>query len=374
MKILIVTGIFPPDLGGPANYVPTIAQALAKKHEIVSIVTLSDIANHDDSSFDFPVLRIKRHQNTAVRRILTIIAIANLARDVDLVYLNGLVFEGIFAAKVILRKPVAVKVVGDTVWESAMNKCKTLATIDEFQKPSNRSCLYNLLHWMQKTYTNAADIVITPSNYLHNIVSRWGVISSKIYTVYNSTSIPSQEVNKKIEFDVVSVARLVSWKGIDDLIRICALNNWKCLVIGEGPERSRLQMLVHKLNAPVTFAGSIPRMHVTDQIRRAKVFVLNSTYEGLPHVVLEAQLADRPVVATNVGGTSEIVKNGETGLLVKPGNLHELQSAISLLLTDENFYQYLVQSAKHRTIQLCSYECMIESTTFLLESIVKAGS
>src|SRR6185503_14029509 len=113
MKVLLVTGIFPPDAGGPARYVPQMASALARQHEVVAVVTLSDRLDHDDRAFGFRVVRIARNQNRQLRRWRTVRTIAREAGRADVVYLNGLVLEGKVATRLLARRPTVIKVVGD---------------------------------------------------------------------------------------------------------------------------------------------------------------------------------------------------------------------------------------------------------------------
>ena len=89
MRVLLVTGIFPPDHGGPASYVPAIASGLKEReHEIVAVITLSDSLAHDDSHFGFPVVRLPRARFRPKRLLQTIVAIYRLAQLSDVVYLK----------------------------------------------------------------------------------------------------------------------------------------------------------------------------------------------------------------------------------------------------------------------------------------------
>ena len=75
MKILIVVGIFPPDIGGPATFVPLIAKKLVENNYQIEVICLSDSLNHNDNNFDFSVHRIKRRQSLIKRWIKTVLKI-----------------------------------------------------------------------------------------------------------------------------------------------------------------------------------------------------------------------------------------------------------------------------------------------------------
>ena len=100
MNILITTGIFPPDVGGPAKFVPLIANNLSKNH-ILKVITLSEVTNIVDE-FDYRVLRIKRKQNKLFRFLKTVILIIKEGRKVNVIFVNGLWLE-VYIAILFLR-------------------------------------------------------------------------------------------------------------------------------------------------------------------------------------------------------------------------------------------------------------------------------
>lgn len=151
----------------------------------------------------------------------------------------------------------------------------------------------------------------------------------------------------KDEFVFAAVGSLVSHKGFDFLVR--ALEDFKSpvgtpllLIIGSGPERKKLEMLVHdlKLVERVWFLGDCP--HAPALMRDvANAVVLPSLREAVPIVLLEAGFYGRPCVATDVGGVGEIIRHEETGLLVLPGDVKGLRSAMQRLVENREYGRYL---------------------------------
>ncbi|MGZ4336352.1 MAG: glycosyltransferase [Gaiellaceae bacterium] len=134
---------------------------------------------------------------------------------------------------------------------------------------------------------------------------------------------------------VGSVGRLETQKGFDVLLSALRLvPNAELLVIGDGPEGGHLQELARDLGVAerVTWAGwlSDPRVRLAEM----DVFVLPSRFEGFPLAVVEAMLAERPVVATTAGSVRDAVIEGETGLLVPPDDPESLAGAINQVLAD----------------------------------------
>jgi glycosyltransferase involved in cell wall biosynthesis len=366
MRILIVTGIFPPDLGGPASYVPAIASALVERgHEVLGVVTLTD-APQDDGSRSYPVLRVARQTNRWLRRLLVIRQIYRAAADAEVVYLNGLVLEGIIAAKLMRRRRVVVKVVGDLIWERACAAGATALNLDDFQA-ARLPLRWRALRTLQRAYMRAADLVITPSRYLEGIVRGWDCAA--VRTIYNACSAEIDRRPAQPTTDLVTVARLVPWKGIDELIDVAAHAGWSLDIVGEGPSRAALEAQLRALGPAascIRLVGALPHERMADAMRSARVFVLNSSYEGLPHVVLEAKAAGVPVIATAAGGTREVVNDDKDGVLVPVGATAELRRAIAALLVDPAHRERLTATAR---IQLgeFSFGRMVELTEAALE-------
>ncbi len=368
LKLLIVTGIFPPDHGGPASYVPAIATALSQKHTIIAVITLTEDQTYDDAIYPFPVKRIRRQQNRLIRRIQTIATIYQLAKTADVVYLNGLVLEGVIASKILRRKPTVIKVVGDMIWERARVNGMTQDTIDDFQHQSY-NLKWNILKKLQGWYTNLADKIITPSQYLAEIVAQWGINKNKIKVIYNSVhTLPSDDkINQDKQIDCITVARLVPWKGISELINVVIPNNWTLNIIGDGILKTTLEKQVNPSQTHlVKFLGYIPKEQVIEEIAKAKIFILNSTYEGLPHIVLEAKAAGVPVIATAVGGTPETITDGVNGYLIQAGDNQALTEKIRYLLDNPGERQRIGQAGQKQVKEFFSFETMVLQTEQVL--------
>jgi len=352
MNILIITGIFPPDIGGPATYVPLIAQALVERGHQVRVVTLSDVAPAGDSACSFPLLRIPRGQWYPLRWLRTAGAIIRHGRSADVLFVNGLALEAV-AANLFLRKPLVQKIVGDLAWERTRTAGIATDTLEVFQR-KKYSLRVELLKKLRSFWSRNSTALIAPSKYLKNIITGWGIPAAKIQVVYNAVRIPERSagappavlrrLTEKARV-IVSVGRLVPWKGFDDLIRIAkALPDVRVCIIGEGPHRGALERLILEqgLSDRVHLIGACSRSEVFAYLLHADLFVLNSLYEGLPHIVLEAMSAGIPVIATDTGGTGELVQDHYNGLLVQPADRAGLDHAIRLVLGDQSLRDRLV--------------------------------
>lgn len=351
MNILITTGIFPPDIGGPANFVPRIAEWLISRGHIVNVVCWSDELDHDDTQYAFELHRLSRKGSRMARLVRTVLCLYRLGRYADIVFANGLDLEVRIAAG-LLQKPELHKVVGDRAWEIARVRGWYSNTIDDYQIAAKPLRL-RLLDRIRNISLARASLVVAPSNYLANIVSGWNRRSCPIQVIYNSTELDmtSQPIDLPgfTGQTIITVCRLVPWKGVDRLIRVLVrLPNCRLVVAGDGPDRFKLQAEAVQLGVAdrVLFIGQVDKRQVRALLEASDLFVLNSGYEGLPHVVLEAMAARVPVIATDVGGTSEVVRDNETGLLISYGNDQQLLDRIKLLLNSPELSQSLTANAR----------------------------
>jgi len=240
MNVLIVTGIFPPDIGGPATYVPQVAKGLAELGHRVTVITLSDRLGHeeDDRAYPFRVIRLRRGIGKPWRQLLTVFHLLRLGRKADVLFVNGLALESVLA-NFVLRKPIVIKVVGDLAWERATAKGWTGDSFEAFQQ-KRYGVKIELLKRLRTWWTCRADKVIVPSRYLAPWVQAWGVSQSKVKIIYNAVEIPNGvcpiKVPLKTRFKVITVGRLVPLKRVDKVIEaISQLEAAGLVVVGDGP-------------------------------------------------------------------------------------------------------------------------------------------
>lgn len=133
---------------------------------------------------------------------------------------------------------------------------------------------------------------------------------------------------------IVYSGRLIYGKGVADLVRavkLLALNDVQCVIVGDGPERQYLKDLA---GPNIEFVGEKPLGEAIKILKSGDIFVNPSYTEGLPTAVIEAALCGKAIVATNVGGTPEIVQHEVSALLVSPRNVPKLVEAIRRLIDD----------------------------------------
>jgi glycosyltransferase involved in cell wall biosynthesis len=319
MNILITVGIFPPDIGGPASFVPKISDFLIENGHNVKIICLSEVGNiHTEDNLD--VIRIKRSNNLPIRWIKTIYQIVKNGRRSDLIFVNGLGVESAIA-NLILQKQLIRKIVGDPVWERAYNKKRITESFDDFQI-NKHSFLIEVQKLLRNWSINSAEIVITPSDHLKSFVSGIGY-SKKILKINNGVNIT--DINRanesKADINLIIISRLVVQKNINIVIEAMKLldnKNLKLSIIGEGGEFSKLENTIHDLNLQnqVQLLGKIDNNKISQFLLTADIFIQASDYEGLPHSVLEAINYEVPILSTETGGCKDLLNDGERGFII----------------------------------------------------------
>jgi glycosyltransferase involved in cell wall biosynthesis len=370
LRILIITGIFPPDIGGPATYVPQIATALANLGHHVRVLTLSDQLDHDDCVYTFPVKRLPRKRFKLWRWIRTMTRIVHLGRQADVLFVNGLALEAVLA-NIWLRKPLVQKVVGDLAWEQASNRGWVADAFEAFQQ-RRHGLKVEVLKFLRTWWTKRAHHVIAPSRYLARWVAQLGIPEWRISVIYNALDlmhdIQPPEVPLPTPINVATICRLIPLKRVHNVIEAIA----KCegvglVLIGDGPERAALEGVARAtgLSERVYFAGQRPRREALSLLAACDLLVLNSTHEAFPHVILEAMSLGLPVIATAVGGTPEIVQDGENGRLIAPDAPGALAEALIKLVSSHAERRRLAYGAQ-RNAERFGLEQMVVETEAVL--------
>ncbi len=333
MRLVIATPLYPPEIGGPATYIKELEKGLPS-HGIkdISIVKFSEVRH---------LPKFLRHY-VYYRRVLKALRNADAVLALDPVSVG---YPAHCAAKK-LKKPLIVKIVGDYAWEQGRQRFGVTQELDEFVRTKQRSLFVQLLQKIQTRVAKGAVKIIVPSPYLKGIVSHWGVSEEKIVPIYNSVELPKEiPVREKEEgkFLIVSAGRRVPWKGFEAIECVAEKHpHWQVFI-----------------------ASGLPRIEMLAWMQAADVFVLNSTYEGLSHVLIEAMMLGTPVIATNVGGNPFLIENGKTGILIPSKDDDALEEALTNTEHDPGAAKNRAQLAQ-KNREVFSSSRMVELTASLL--------
>jgi len=208
-------------------------------------------------------------------------------------------------------------------------------------------------HWkVQKLAQRAAEKIVVPSPSVAQIARECcNVPEKKIIVIPNAIDLDDFRKSgvspPSPEFPIGFLGRLDPIKRVPDLVK--AMRNvphGHLHIFGDGPERGEIAKTADQpgLKDRVTLHGAVQRPQ--DALARIQLLVLPSAAEGFGLVLIEAMAAGIPVVATNVAGIRDVVKDGETGLLVPPGDPQQLAQAINRLIGDAMLRNRLIESAQ----------------------------
>ena len=376
MDILFTVGIFPPDIGGPASFVPNIAKYLINKGHNVKIICLSD-KEHLTYKDDINVIRINRSSPIIFRWLKTIVKIYSNSKKSDLIFVNGLGTETTIA-NLFIRKKVIRKIVGDPVWERVYNKNLIDESFDDFQE-NNHGLSISLQKMIRNWSINKSNLIITPSQHLKNFIDKIG-FDKNIFVINNGVNI--EQHNKVVlENNIIQllvVSRLVSQKNIDSIIKaVKVMENENIIlnIVGDGSEINNLKLLVKKyeLDKKINFIGKIENTKLNEYLKDADIFIQASNYEGLPHSILEAMNFEIPILSTDVGGCSVLLNKGERGYIIPmPVSEVEISEGIRKIINNKNEAKSKARLAKNYLNQEHNFNTNAEIYHEKIKEVVKS--
>jgi glycosyltransferase involved in cell wall biosynthesis len=346
MRILIV--IHSLQLGGAERSVVNLTKQWHKNGHSVLVVTL-DAASVDYFTLEGSAERIalglaRNSENSFHRLIMNFQRIRSLRKI--LIAWKPEIVVGMMTASAVL-----------SILASFGLSCRTIAA-ERVYPPSVK--LNRMLEWFRsKTYRYAEAILMQTSDGADWIKDN--LKYKRVAVIPNSVSSPLPELQpilspellaKKSDKILLSVGRLVDQKDHTLLIEACEplfseYPDWKLVIIGEGPERQKLEQLIQKKNLQqhILLPGHAGNM--SSWYTRAEIYVLTSHFEGFPNSLIEAMAHECAVVSLDIKtGPSDLIEHGVNGLLVSDRDPRTLNAILAGLMGNENERMRLSRSAK----------------------------
>lgn len=331
-KVLLISSIFPPQVGGPAIFTSRFSEWLIKKNSRVNILSYTNSNTLKSSKIHLVSLKTKR-----VFAFLNFIYLIKKYSNKDTLILSNGAFIETYLACLFTKRKYVIKIPGDPVWEFSTNRKWTSSSIEEFQFEKLKFFQLVLRTFFNKSF-KYAKLLIAPSQQLANFAKNWGVDENKIQLIYNcvdSNQFKSNNSNN-IKYDLVTVCRLVPWKGLEELIYAAIDLKLKLAIIGDGPLKNHLQSIVSQASPGIDFLGNIENQKVMEILRMSKVFVLNSEYEATSYALIEAKMCGLPVIAKFNDGNSTVIRNNIDGFIVNQNSREDLKFSIKKLISDDH--------------------------------------
>ena len=371
MKILQVSAYFPPFLGGSEGYCYQLSKRLAARGHQVTVLTskLDRNTNTREMMDGFtvwrqPCLGVFWGMNPA-----TFILNKLLSQEFDIVHSHSYIFltsNQAALARNLVKTPLVLHLHGGL---DARALTSDFSTRFKFHL-KKRIYDQTLGRWTAQ----ASDALASVSRRdLQLAKELWHINKEKLNWVPNAVDpVTFNGNNHNDGLNVVFVGRLEPWKGIRTFLEVADIirtkrNDVSFVIAGDGS----LSQYVREFSRThgIKHLGQVPHSLVPAILHESSVLVLPSYMEGLPTVCLEALASGVPVVASRVGGTSEVVIDGETGYLFDPGNARSCAEGALRLLSDEKLRVRMGEEGRKLVVGDYNWETVLGKIEGIYEAL-----
>jgi glycosyltransferase involved in cell wall biosynthesis len=225
-------------------------------------------------------------------------------------------------------------------------------------------------------YKHANKILAVSKAVAEEAIGYYRLPKEKVVVIHNGVQLIHAREEEREENLILSAGRMTWRKGFTYLIEAMPhiLKEYpkaKLLLVGDGAYKRFLEEHTKRLQLEksVSFCGNLPREKLLHLYAKAHAYVQPSLYEPLGNTVLEAMAAERPVIATRVGGIPEIITNEKDGLLIAPQSGLQIAEAVKTIFSDVSWSKKLGENAKARVEKSFSWELAAKKTLQLYESM-----
>ena len=367
MKIAILVYLFPPIwTGGTEIATFNVAKYLIRKNHEIHIVTTLDTGQNDYNIDNGMIIhRIPGKDVEYFGSIYFWINVIKILKSIspDIIHIQSAAMGiPIILLKKLIKKPILLWLRGSEIylpWPLKSTKLRLIFKNVDSTIALTRDMKDKIQHLSQR------QIQVIPNGVETDKFSSFSKIESR-----NDLKISDNELI------ILYVGSLRPIKGVEILIKAIYLldkdiDGFKLLIIGNGPQEEYLKNLVikYELIEKIKFIGRISNDIIHKYFLASDIFVLPSSSEGFPNVILEAMAAGLPIVASNVCGLSEILKQNENGLLVEPGVPEDLAKSILILLTNNELRSKMIINNR-QLIKKYTWESVIDILAKEYEIIV----
>ncbi|MDD4994898.1 MAG: glycosyltransferase family 4 protein [Patescibacteria group bacterium] len=341
MKILITTGIFPPDIGGPATYVENLSAELKKLGHEIEIITYGQ----PNAVEGMRIHGVSRKPCVYIRYFTFFINVLRHGRKADLIYTFDILSAGLptAIANVYLRKKIFLRLGGDYLWEKAAESGQRV-TLSEYYGRNlyTRGMAFRLI----KLVLTRSSHIIFSTDFQRNIYlkvfpfieAKSSVILNPFPQILKGQSLSYAEPDKIFLF----AGRLIKLKNLADLIKIFVELRTEgkkifLSVYGDGPEKDNLKRIVRESRSDeyIKIFDGIPHQGVIERIKLAYACILPSFSEISPNFGMECMKLGKPLIITRDNGMEEIFEGRST--LTNPMDREEIKKDIARLAEESDY-------------------------------------
>lgn len=345
MKILFASGIFEPESGGPATYVPKLAKLLVEAGHEVKVITYSDKETYDfDSSYPFSVKRIKRASKISNYLRYLLAVIKNISWC-DFVYSFDYISAGlpVWLASRLIRKKYVIRVGGDFIWERYLEfEIKSMPLKEFYQRELYKN--YPVYFYLIRIVLKGAKAIIFNSRQQRELYQKYyDLDKSRLHTIYNPIPFPKNPPRRThVDKEIIFAGRFIEMKNNKTVIRAFAkFNNpeFKLILIGDGPQKESMQQLVKdlKIESQVEFMSPIRQKVLWQRIINCYYFIIASWTDVSPNQVYECLALDIPVLLTEENYLS---LDTSKWLTLDPHSVTSLAELMDYLTVPQHYHDF----------------------------------
>jgi len=310
MKIVLATGIFPSEIGGPATIVEQLAGGLARSGFEIAVGTYT--SNHhagNQQSRNYPGYPIYR-KNVFFNYLKYFLTLYRLVRPGDIIFAFDALSAGLPSALVGLLKGnrLVIRLGGDFLWEKLFNEGRTELAMPDFYQAKNNysgSFRFKIIKWVLK---QAAKVVLT-NQWFFDVIGRPYGLAEKKVTIINNPFPPVSEKHRSGSNLAIAAGRFIRTKRFKELIKIFSEiknQNARLVIYGSGPLAAELKSAA---NFKIEIKDSISQSALAEKIAASRFYIQSSISEVSPNTVLQALAVGTPVLMSNDGGYADWLKD-----------------------------------------------------------------
>ena len=334
MKILIATGIYIPEIGGPATYIPNLVKEFIKLGHQVKIITYSDISKFEG---DDNVIRVKR-SNKLSNYYRYYKALKKEVKGYDIIYAFDHFSAGIPSALISKKYkiPLYIRVGGDFIWERYLDRSKDLITLKDFYRKGiyrkEENLRFKIIKWVFK---NTKGIIFTTKFQKDIFKEYYNLENNKLYNISNPINIVKKEKEESNK-EIIFAGRFINKNNIINLIKAFQkLNNkdFKLILIGEGYLEKEI-----KTSDNIIIQSRLSREELRARIAKAYLVVFPSITDISPNTMLECLSVNTPFISSTEIGFDWIKDKIR---LFNPLDINSIIKEIKRFLNKEEYNNYL---------------------------------
>lgn len=358
-SVLIASGIFPPDSGGPSIHSFNFLKGFSANGIKTAVVTYSDADKYPPTDEKNSVIRISRKIPFGLRHFLYFIKLFSASVGFGAIYAQDATAAG-FPAMIVsklLKRRFYLRIGGDILWEKIAEKGETpLSVLDFYKKGSHKKKLF---FYLSGITLRSAEKLIVPSRLLSEIYEKYyGVERSKIVIIKNPVPKLSEDLKNSSErgADIIFAGRFVKYKNLDKLIDGFSkvadkIKNSRLILAGDGPELNILKARAHnlKLEDRVIFRNKMPHGELMKELSSASLCVAPALSEFNPNFILECLALNKPALLSKENGLSIALPDD---FILQKGDANEIALKIEEILNKKEFYKNKIAEIMKKTSKI----------------------